>query len=225
MRAQRGCLDGLVLLVLIGCGQSSGDGGSSGGSAGTSSANAGAGMGATGGNGGSAGSGASSSAAGNGGAASGGDVGTAGNAGNGNAGGESGAGSTPDCVDLSRIEKGTRDLRVVGTGFSVDDGVLVRVVITPRGEPDYGIAETTMENGGFDIELPDAVGQYWGLGVYVDFGRDDACSSDDMEYQMTTGGDTADVTFEVPSSFREPGIPMCSINGIFDMTRVLPCPG
>lgn len=144
-------------------------------------------------------------------------------------GGTSGAAGTGDCIDFSHIEKGSRDLRVIGTGFDEPDGETVRVVVTtgaPRNAPDYGLVETKIRSGSFDITLPDAVAEYWGIGVYIDTAKDDACAVDeDPFWEMTTGADQNDVTFAItPSLPPNPNGRPCYINGsVFNLTQALRC--
>jgi hypothetical protein len=146
--------------------------------------------------------------------------------------GESGsAGSErPDgCVDFSHFEDTLRtkwDLRVIGTGFEADDGSRVRVVVTFSGEPSYGLAETTIQSGAFDITLSAAIEPYTGIGVYFDRGRDDACDVDqDALFTRTTGGVFGDYLWEITPDEPDPaGASPCYINGIFDLTTPLPCP-
>lgn len=142
---------------------------------------------------------------------------------------EGGPGPGGDCTDFSHSEAlwGTpRDLLVVGTGFEAHEGDTVRLVIT-NGEPSYGLAETTVKDGAFEFSLPGAVGNYTGMGVYIDQGRDDACTLGvDLSWQRTTGGDTAPVTWTItPDSRPAASDSPCDINGIFDITTTLPCPG
>lgn len=119
-----------------------------------------------------------------------------------------------------------RDLRVIGTGLEAHEGDTVRLVIISSGEPQYGLAETAIKNGAFDFVLPGAVGNYTGLGVYVDKGKDDACTLGiDPSWEMSTGGDHGDVTWELtPSTPAPAGHTPCNINGLFAMTKMLPCP-
>lgn len=143
-------------------------------------------------------------------------------------GGTSGVEGTGDCIDFSQIERGSRDLRVSGTGFDEADGETIRLVVTtgtPRNDPSYGLAQTIIRSGSFEIVVRDAIGIYWGLGVYVDKGKDDACTPDDDPlWQMTTGATLNDVTFEItPSLAPDANAPPCSINGVFDLTRALSC--
>ena len=150
---------------------------------------------------------------------------------NGSAGASGGAGGgRPDgCLDLSHLEDTMRmrwDLRVIGTGFDADDGSRVRVVITFSGAPSYGLAETTVQGGSFDIVMPKAVEPYTGIGVYIDKGRDDACTLGvDGMWQRTTGGVSGDFLWQLTPDQKQPsGASPCIINGIFDLTVPLPCP-
>jgi hypothetical protein len=144
-------------------------------------------------------------------------------------GGRSGHAGSGDCVDFSNAEAlwdAPRDLRVVGTGFEAHEGDTVRLVITQSGEPHYGVAETAIENGAFEFALPGAVSSYTGMGVYIDEGRDDACTLGvDLSWQQTTGGDHGPVTWEItPDSKPALSEYPCDINGIFDIMKTLPCP-
>jgi len=145
-------------------------------------------------------------------------------------GGGSGAAGTGDCIDFSHSEAvwgPPRDLRVVGTGFEAYGGDAVRLVIVTNGEPRYGLAETAIKNGAFELALPGAVGDYTGMGVYIDKGKDDACTLGvDLSWQMTTGADTGAVRWEITPSLKPAASHTpCNINGIFDLTKMLPCPG
>jgi hypothetical protein len=150
-----------------------------------------------------------------------------GDAGVGGGAGDAGSG---ECADFSHAEAlwgAPRDLRVVGTGFEAHEGDTVRLVITQSGEPQYGVAETAIKNGAFEFVLPGAVSNYTGMGAYIDKGRDDACTLGvDLSWQMTTGGDHGPVTWEItPDSKPSLSEYPCDINGIFDITKTLPCPG
>ena len=119
---------------------------------------------------------------------------------------------------------------MVGTGFGAAEGQTIRLVITygePRSNPSYGLAETTINSGSFEIALPQAAGIYTGIGVYIDKARDDACTlGEDPLWQMTTGATSGDVTWEItPRLTPDANDPPCNINGIFDLTKPLPCPG
>lgn len=144
-------------------------------------------------------------------------------------GGGSGTVGAADCTDFSHAETlwgPPRDLRVIGSGLEAHDGDTVRLVIT-NAEPHYGLAETAIKNGAFEFVLPGAVGNYTGMGVYIDKGKDDACTLGvDPSWQMTTGGDHGAVTWEItPRSEPPAGASPCNINSIFDPTKTLPCPG
>jgi hypothetical protein len=199
-------------LAVVACGdsgQASGAGGTSGGAGGSGGSAGVAGGGAPDGGGGAAGT------SGRGGDAAG-------------FGGGSGAAGSDDCADFSHAEPlraPLRDLQVVGTGFEAYEGDTVRLVITD-GEPHYGLVETTIANGAYGFFLPGGVGIYTGLGVYVDVGKDDACTAGvDLFWEMTTGAGQGAVKWEIspdlkPSSSTSP----CSLNGVFDLTQALPCP-
>jgi hypothetical protein len=118
------------------------------------------------------------------------------------------------------------DLRVIGTGFEADEGERVRVVVTYSGEPSYGLAETAIQSGSFDIVLSGATEPYTGIGVYIDRDRDEACTIDvDTLFTLTTGGVYGDFVWEVTPDEPDPaGASPCYINGIFDLTVTLPCP-
>jgi hypothetical protein len=209
----------------------SGMGGSAG-SAGIGGSAGGAGTGGIPGGGGGPGAGGSAGV-GLGGASGRGGVGGAaaagGGAGGSGVGAASGAPGTGVCIDFSHLDTAQRrfrNLRLIGTGFDEAEGQAVRVVVTTR-EPSYGLAATTIRSGGFEIDLPDAVGIYWGIGVYVDKARDDACTlGDDPLWQTTTGATSDDVTWEItPRLTPDVNDPPCNINGVFDLTKPLPCPG
>jgi hypothetical protein len=169
---------------------------------------------------GSAGEGEGATAAGAGGDAAGQDGGN---------GGSGGSRPTDGCFDFSHFEDTMRmkwDLRVIGTGFEADEGERVRVVITYSGEPSYGLAETAIQGGSFDIVLPGATEPYTGIGVYIDRDRDEACTIDvDTLFTRTTGGVYGDFVWEVTPDEPDPsGASPCYINGIFDLTVTLACP-
>jgi hypothetical protein len=156
----------------------------------------------------------------------GGASGTAGSAGEAGSGGQ---GRADGCLDLSHLEDTMRmrwDLRVSGTGFDADEGSRVRVVITFTGEPSYGLAETTIESGAFDVTLPKATEPYTGIGVYIDRDRDDACDVEgDTLFTRTTGGVYGESVWELTPDEPDPaGASPCYINGIFDLTTPLRCP-
>jgi hypothetical protein len=217
MLVRRFWLVSVVSLALVGCDEAKGGlggGGAGGGGVGGSGVGGMAGDGNEdgGGSGGSAGTG------GGGGSVAGGGV-----------GGGPGTAGAGDCTDFSHAEPlwgPPRDLRVVGSGFDVHEGDTVRLVIT-IGEPRYGLAETTVKNGAFEFVLAGSVGNYTGMGIYVDKGKDDACTLGvDPSWQMSTGGDHGDVRWALtPSSPPPSGAAPCIINGIFDITKMLPCPG
>jgi hypothetical protein len=144
----------------------------------------------------------------------------------GSAGGPDGV-ATGDCVDVSHVDaRQVDDLRVVGTGFEVDEGRMLRIVVT-HGEPTYGLGETQVVAGAFELLLPGTLGDYTGIGIYVDRVRDSACNpGDELLWQKTTGPATGDTRWEVSPDtlmvFEQAG--PCNINGIFDLTRPLPCP-
>ena len=118
------------------------------------------------------------------------------------------------------------DLTVSGTGFEADEGSRVRVVVTYSGEPSYALGETTIEGGSFEMFLPKVIEPYTGIGVYIDQARDDACTIDeDSLFTKTTGGVFRDEVWEITPDEPDPaGASPCMINGIFDLTRPLPCP-
>jgi hypothetical protein len=119
-----------------------------------------------------------------------------------------------------------RDLRVVGTGLEAYEGDTVRLLIITMGEPRYALAETAIKSGAFEFALPGAVGNYTGMGVYIDKGKDDACTLGvDLSWQRTTGGDHGDVRWEITPSLKPAASDTpCNINGLFDLTKMLPCP-
>jgi hypothetical protein len=156
-------------------------------------------------------------------------MGGSGGAATGGSGGSAESG-TGECVDFSHAEAvwgAPRDLLVAGTALDEFEGETVRLIITVNGEPKYGLAETVIGGGSFEFAIPGGVGNYTGLGVYIDRGKDDACTPGvDPMWQRSTGGDHGPVRWDVnPGSMRpSPGIPPCSINAIFDLTTPLHCP-
>jgi hypothetical protein len=174
---------------------------------------------------GTAGEGEGAAAAEGAGTAAAGGAGAAAGDGAGGAGGE-----RPDgCTDLSHFEDTMRmkwDLRVIGMGFEAHEGGRLRVVVTYSGEPSYALGETTIESGSFEVFLPGVIEPYTGIGVYIDKGRDDACTIDeDGLFTKTTGGVFRDEVWEITPDEPDPaGAMPCVINGIFDLTVPLPCP-
>lgn len=222
------CLVAGGCLLLAGCGKATASGpGSVGSVAGLGGASdTGPSSAAAAGGGGGAAAGEDSSA-GKGAALAGG--GTAGENSSAGEGGSAGSGRPDACVDFSHFEDTMRmkwDLRVIGTGFEADEGSRVRVVVTFSGEPSYGLAETAIQSGAFDITLPAATEPYTGIGVYFDRGRDDACDVEvDTLFTRTTGGVYGDYVWEITPDEPDPaGASPCYINGIFDLTTPLPCP-
>jgi len=142
-------------------------------------------------------------------------------------GGASGASGTGVCIDFSHLDPAQRrhrNLRVIGTGFDDAEGDTVRVVVTTR-EPSYGLAQTAIRSGVFEFDLPEAVGIYWGIGVYIDKAKDDACTlGDDPLWQTTTGATSGDVIWEITPGLKpDVNDPPCNINGIFDLMKPLAC--
>jgi hypothetical protein len=140
-------------------------------------------------------------------------------------GGVGGTAGAADCVDLSRAPVGRFDFRVVGSGFDAYEGELVRAVVVNGNHPGYGLGQTTIRNGSFEIVLPKTNEPYTGYGVYIDRGGDDACTVNvDPFFQMTSGGVYQDVNWEInPQTRYLQGLPPCNIDGIFDLTQPLPC--
>jgi hypothetical protein len=137
------------------------------------------------------------------------------------------AGLIGDCLDLSRAPIGRYDFRVVGSGFDAYDGERARAVVIRGGDTGYGLGETTIRNGSFEIALPKTNEPYTGYGVYIDRGADDACTLNvDPFFQMASGGVYEDVNWEInPQTRFLAGLPFCNIDGLFDLTQPLPCPG
>jgi hypothetical protein len=133
-----------------------------------------------------------------------------------------------ECVDFSHAEAlwgPPRDLRVVGTGVAAYEGENVRLVLTQNGEPTYKLAQTVVTNGTFELALAGAVSHYTGMGVYIDRGKDDACTMDiDPSWQRTTGADNGPVRWDITPNAEQPaGAVPCDINGIFDIKKTLHC--
>jgi hypothetical protein len=154
-------------------------------------------------------------------------------------GGSGTGGSSPSasCVDVSHVGPlQKKDLAVMGSAFEAYEGSMIRVVAT-LGEPTYGLGEAPVEGGAFAILLPGVLGDYTGLAVHVDRVRDDACKPDgEFIWQRATGpmsawgpgfsrtasgGAVWVVTPDTLRRFDEAG--PCNINGIFDLTKPLPC--
>jgi hypothetical protein len=142
-------------------------------------------------------------------------------------GGASRAAGPADCFDLSRAPTGRYDFRVVGSGFEAYDGETARVVVDYVNHVGYGLGETTIRNGSFEIALPKTNEPYTGYAVYIDRGKDDACTVNvDPFFQMVSGGVYQDVHWEItPQTTFLRGLEPCNIDGIFDLTHPLPCPG
>src|SRR5262245_6979514 len=141
-------------------------------------------------------------------------------------GGTGSSGAAADCIDLSRAPTGRYDFRVTGSGFDAYEGETVHAVVVNVNETGYGLGETTIRNGAFQIALPKTNEPYTGFGVYIDRDRDDACTLDvDPFFQMVSGGVYQDVSWEInPQTRYLPGLPPCNIDGIFDLTQPLRCP-
>jgi hypothetical protein len=147
--------------------------------------------------------------------------------------GEAGAGDSPavrpdGCLDFSHFEDSMRehwDLHIIGTGFEADEGSRVRVVVT-LGEPSYALAETTIENGSFNVTLTAATEPYTGMAVYIDRGRNDRCDiEEDTWFTHTSGGVYGEHTWEITPDTEPPsGESPCYLNGIFDLATTLSCP-
>jgi len=143
-------------------------------------------------------------------------------------GGGAGEAGAADCIDLSRGLTEPYDFRVVGSGFDAYDGETARAVVVFLNHVGYGLGETTIRNGSFEIALPKTNEPYNMFGVYIDRGKDDACTLNvDPFWQMASGGVYRDVNWEInpqtPAGLA--GLPLCNINGLFDLTQPLPCPG
>jgi hypothetical protein len=149
-----------------------------------------------------------------------------------------GSGTGSVCVDVSHVDPRQKDnLDVIGSGFEAYEGRWIRVVVT-HGEPTYGLGEAPILGGSFEIQLPGVLGDYTGIGIYVDTVRDHACSpGEEILWQVTTGPASArgpvftlsapdaavwEVTPSTLRTFEQAG--PCNINGIFDLTNPLRCP-
>jgi hypothetical protein len=129
------------------------------------------------------------------------------------------------------------DLHVIGSGFDAYEGLMVRIIVT-LGEPNYGLGESPIVSGAFDIALPGVLGDYTGIAVHVDRVRDDACNPDtEFIWQTSTGpagafgpgfttSPSGAVVWEItPSKLRiVQQVGPCSLNGIFDLSIPLRCP-
>lgn len=162
---------------------------------------------------------------GTGGSGVGGAAGSGGAAGGGSGGVDGDAGAA-DCIDLSRGKTEPYDFRVVGSGFDAYDGEPARAVVVFVNHMGYGLGETTIRNGSFEIVLPKTNEPYNMFGLYIDRGKDDACTrSVDPFWQMASGGVFRDVNWEInPQTPAGIGLE-CNINGLFDLMQPLPCPG
>jgi len=173
----------------------------------------------------------------------GGGTGGAGNGGGGNGGGGgSGAGGAAggpapvDCTDLSRATAGLNrnDFRVTGSGFDAYEGQRARAVVAFSGtigfatDGPYALGDTVVRNGAFEIALPKTISPYNVYGVYIDTGKDDACTLNaDPSWQKAQGGVYEDVNWAItPETMHmSTGLPACNLDGVFDLTRPLHCPG
>ena len=144
--------------------------------------------------------------------------------GTGGAGGTAGSG---DCLDLSHAPIERYDFRVVGSGFDAYDGERARAVVIRSSNSGYGLGETTIRNGSFEIALPKTNEPYTAYAVYIDRGGDNACTLNvDPFFQMASGGVYEDVYWEInPDTHFLAGLPFCNINGLFDLTQPLTCSG
>ena len=113
---------------------------------------------------------------------------------------------------------------------------MIRILVT-LGAPAYGLGETPVKSGSFDLSLPGVLGDYTGIAVYVDRVRDNACNpNDEFIWQLTTGplgalgpmittsssGEAVlDITPGTLSVLSQSG--PCNLNGIFDLTTPLLC--
>ena len=162
---------------------------------------------------------------GTGGNGAGGAAGSGGAAGGGSGGVDGDAGPA-DCIDLSHGKTEPYDFRVVGSGFDAYDGETARAVVVFVNHVGYGLGETTIRNGSFEIVLPKTNEPYNMYGLYIDRGKDDACTQNvDPFWQMASGAVFQDVNWEINPQ-TPPGLGLeCNINGLFDLTQPLPCPG
>ena len=165
---------------------------------------------------------------GTGGAAAGGGTGGAAGAG----GGAGGAAGAATCTDLSRAEPGLNDFdfRAVGSGFEAWEGETARAVVIFSGtighDGAYALGQTTIRNGAFEIALPKTISPYNAYALYIDKGKDDACTLDvDPFWQWVVGGVFEGVNWELTPETRSlTGLPACTINGLLDLTQPLHCP-
>jgi len=121
---------------------------------------------------------------------------------------------------------GRWDFQVLGSGFDAYEGETVRAVVDYSNHEGHGLAETTVRNGSFAIAMPKTNEPYTGYAVYIDRGRDEACTVNvDPFFQMVSGGVYRDVRWEItPRTAFLAGLPPCNIDGFFDLTQPLPCP-
>jgi len=138
-----------------------------------------------------------------------------------------GAAGAGDCFDLTRGAPQRYDFYVVGSGFDAYDGERARAVVFFGDRSGYGLGETTIRNGTFEIALPKTNEPYNMFGVYIDRGGDDACTLNvDPFFEMASGGVYADVNWTItPETRFLEGLPPCNLNGLFDLTQPLRCPG
>jgi len=114
---------------------------------------------------------------------------------------------------------------VVGSGFDAYEGETARAVVIYGSNPGYGLAQTTVRNGSFTIAMPKTNEPYTGYAVYIDRGRDNACTVNvDPFFQIASGGNYEDLNWAItPQTTFLRGLPPCSINALFDLTQPLIC--
>ena len=145
-------------------------------------------------------------------------------------------GGAADCTDLSRATAGLNgnDFRVTGSGFDAYEGQRARAVVAFSGtigfttDGGYALGDTIVRSGAFEIAMPKTMSPYNVYGVYIDTVKDDACTLNaDPFWQRAQGGVYQDVDWAItPETMpMSTGLPACNLDGVFDLTRPLHCPG
>jgi hypothetical protein len=118
---------------------------------------------------------------------------------------------------------------MTGTGFDDYEGRRARVVVVLNVKASrFGVADTTIVGGQFAVSLPEArSAAYTEVAVYIDADGDDRCGDDEPLWSYTTPGGPGDILLEITPSTPEPlfATAGCLMNGWFDLSVEIPCPG
>jgi hypothetical protein len=82
--------------------------------------------------------------------------------------------------------------------------------------------------GEFAVSLPETrSAAYTEVAVYIDANGNDRCDDDEPMWSYTTPGDASDIGLEITPSAPEPlfATEGCLMNGWFDLSVEIPCPG